>query len=159
MGKVLMLRIWIVRGLIALAALFLIAQVVPYGRRHSNPPTTHQPAWDSPQTAASFEATCADCHSNRTKWPWYSHIAPASWLVQHDVDEGRSQFNVSEPPGRRNEADEAAEMVLDRKMPPAKYLLLHPQARLTPESRSVLAKGLAATFGGEAGEHEQADGN
>ena len=63
----------------------LIIQFVPYGRDHTNPPVIAEPAWDSPQTRALFFRACADCHSNETKWPWYSTIAPASWLITRDT--------------------------------------------------------------------------
>ena len=73
-------------GFIAL----LVIQLVPYGRDHVNPPTTSEPAWDSPNTRALAKQACFDCHSDETEWPLDSHIAPASWLVQHDVNEGRA---------------------------------------------------------------------
>ena len=72
----------------------LIIQFVPYGRDHTNPPVIAEPAWDSPQTRALFFRACADCHSNETTWPWYSTIAPASWLITRDVMEGRATFNT-----------------------------------------------------------------
>ncbi|MCX7782465.1 MAG: heme-binding domain-containing protein, partial [Meiothermus sp.] len=79
----------------ALALVLLAIQLVPYGRDHQNPPVVAEPPWDSPQTRALFVRACADCHSNQTRWPWYSHIAPVSWLVQRDVEEGRSKLNLS----------------------------------------------------------------
>jgi Haem-binding domain len=74
----------------------LVIQLVPYGRDHGNASTTSEPIWDSPVTRALAKQACFDCHSNETEWPAYSHIAPASWLVQHDVDEGRAALNFSE---------------------------------------------------------------
>ncbi len=84
--------------------LLLLIQLVPYGRDHSNPPVTGTPQWDSPRTEALFSDACGACHSNLTTWPWDSNVAPASWLIQRDVDEGRAILNVSElgpPPGER----------------------------------------------------------
>src|SRR5581483_2821093 len=78
------------------AALFLLAQAVPYDRSHTNPPVTAEPRWDSPQTRELAARACFDCHSNLTTWPWYSNVAPISWLVQRDVDGGRSALNFSE---------------------------------------------------------------
>ena len=80
-------------GAIGLAALI---QLVPYGRSHDNPPVTAEPQWDSPETQALVKRACYDCHSNETKWPWYSNVAPVSWLVQNDVNEGREHVNLTE---------------------------------------------------------------
>ena len=63
-----------------LAGLFLAIQFVPYGRDHSNPPVIGEPTWNSPETRALAVRACFDCHSNETVWPWYSNIAPVSWL-------------------------------------------------------------------------------
>ena len=71
----------------------LVIQLIPYGREHSNPAVVSEPPWDSPATRAFAVTACFDCHSNETEWPWYSNIAPMSWLVQRDVDEGRQHLN------------------------------------------------------------------
>jgi len=138
----------------ALFALFLLIQLVPYGRDHANPPTTQEPKWDSQATRQTFFRVCKNCHSNETEWPWYSNIAPTSWLVQYDVDEGRSEFNVSEWGRARNKGDEAAHEVREGHMPPWYYLPPHPEARLTKAERKEYARGLALTFG-EKGEKER----
>lgn len=130
---------------------FVAIQFVPYGREHTNPPVTGEPAWDSARTAALFQQACSDCHSNETTWPWYTNIAPVSWRLQSHVDEGREALNVSEWGTGEQEADEAAELVLDGEMPPFDYVLAHPEANLSPAERQELAAGLAATFGGEDG--------
>lgn len=136
------------RGAVAVVALLVLAQLVPYGRSHSNPPTTAEPSWDSPATRALAVRACFDCHSNEVRWPWYSSIAPASWLVQHDVDEGRGVLNFSEWNRSYEEAREAAESVVEGEMPLKTYLVLHPAARLTARERSMLSSGLARTLGG-----------
>lgn len=130
-----------------LGAGFLLIQLAPYGRGHSNPPVALEPAWDQPATRALAERACFDCHSNRTSWPWYSHVAPASWMVQAHVDEGREVLNFSQWNRSFEEADEAAEVVLEGEMPPASYLLLHPEARLSDSERDQLARGLTASMG------------
>jgi mono/diheme cytochrome c family protein len=140
-------------GLIAMMVLLIAAQLVPYGRNHSNPPVRAEPAWNSPQTRTLFLRACGDCHSNQTAWPWYSNLAPVSWLVQHDVEEGRGAFNVSEWGRPRNKADEAAETVQKDSMPPWFYVAQHPSAQLSPSERQEFIAGLIATFGDEA-EHE-----
>ena len=137
--------------LILLAGL-LVIQLVPYGRNHSNPPVVAEPQWDSPTTRALFFRACADCHSNETVWPWYSNIAPVSWLVQRDTDEGRARFNISTwGVSGENEGEHAAELTQEGEMPPFQYLPLHPDARLSAQDKQTLINGLIATFGGEFG--------
>ena len=131
-----------------------LAQLVPYGRAHTNPPVASEPAWDSDGTRAVFYRACRDCHTNETIWPWYSHVAPASWLVQHDVDEGRSHLNVSEWREQKQHGDEAAEMVQTGEMPPWFYSPLHASSRLSPEELERFIAGLEATFGTEGAEPE-----
>ncbi|MEE9904293.1 MAG: heme-binding domain-containing protein [Chlorobium sp.] len=137
-------------GKLATGAIIVFAaiQVIPYGRDHRNPPVTSEPSWDSPGTRELFFRACRDCHSNETDWPWYSNIAPASWLAQIDVNIGREKFNVSEW-GRKgkNEGDEAAEEVRRGKMPPWFYLPAHPEAKLDDTEKEDLVRGLVATFG------------
>jgi hypothetical protein len=143
----------------AVIGLLVLIQLIPYGRNHSNPSITGTPAWDSPDTERLARRACFNCHSNETSWPWYASIAPASWRVQHDVDEGRSKLNFSAAnPG--DEAGDAAETVRKGKMPPGDYMLMHPEARLSAAERKLLAEGLAATFGerkekAEPGEREE----
>lgn len=139
---------------IAIAVVFVAIQLVPYGRNHTNPAADSQPKWDSPQTKETFFRVCADCHSNKTKWPWYSHIAPASWLIQKDVSEGREAFNATMwGINKENEGEHAAEEVKEGAMPLWFYLPLHPKARLSASEKEAFAKGLEATFKSD-GENE-----
>jgi hypothetical protein len=137
---------------IAVVALAVLIQLVPYGRDHSNPPVVSEPRWNAPETRATFVRACGDCHSNETRWPWYSHIAPASWFLQNHVQHGREEFNVSRWGIGENEGDEAAGNVREREMPLRSYLWGHPEARLSEAERAAFAAGLAATFGEE---HEE----
>ena len=127
--------------------LVAVAQVVPYGRDHDNPPVVSEPRWDSTATRTLAKRACFDCHSNETTWPWYSNVAPVSWLVQNHVDEGRRELNFSEWATANKEADEAAKTVREGEMPPRSYLIAHPEARLTDAERAQLARGLDATIG------------
>ena len=142
-------------GLGGLLTLFLAIQAIPYGRDHSNPPTRQEPPWDSQQTRTMVADACFDCHSNRTSWPWYSNVAPVSWLVQRDVDGGREKLNFSEWDRPQPEAGEAAESVQEGEMPPRQYRLLQSSARLSAAERQALVQGLEATFGREDGEGEE----
>lgn len=135
--------------LATLLGLFGILQLLPLGSPRSNPPELGEPAWDSPRTAELFYRTCGDCHSNRTRWPWYSRVAPASWLVTADVAGGREHLNVSEWTRPQRHADEAAEELREGKMPLKGYLAVHPEARLSEAEKRELVAGLVATFGEE----------
>jgi len=141
-------------AILAVIALALLIQLVPYGRNHTNPPVVAEPNWDSPQTRALAERACFDCHSNQTGWPWYSSIAPFSWLIQHDVDEGRQRLNFSEwgvassggENRRERETNEIGGVILEGEMPPAYYIPLHPASSLTQAEKQALADGLTATL-------------
>jgi hypothetical protein len=145
------------RVLLVVGAIFVVIQAVPYGRAHDNPPVTGTPNWNSERTRELFYRSCADCHSNETRWPWYSSIAPVSWLIQSDVNEGRSHFNVSEWGRPENDGDEAAHEVREGEMPLWFYLPLHPEARLEAGEKQELISGLVATFGDEGDEHDGGD--
>ena len=137
------------RALLAVFVLFVLLQIVPYGHDHSNPPGRVEPTWDRPETRELAKRACFDCHSNETLWPWYSHVAPVSWLVQHDVDEARASLNFSGWDRPQKDADEAAKMVRKGKMPLSYYLPMHPAARLSAQERDALVAGLVATIGEE----------
>jgi mono/diheme cytochrome c family protein len=130
-----------------LGTLFLALQLLPVGAARDNPPVVAEPEWDSPRTRELFLRTCGDCHSNRTRWPWYSRVAPVSWLVAHDVAGGREHLNVSEWHREQRHAEEAAEELRGGEMPLPTYLRMHPEARLSPAERDELLQGLVATFG------------
>ena len=138
------------RVLLLLAGLLLAIQLVPYGWNHTNPAVVAEPKWDTPRTRELFFRACADCHSNATKWPLYSRVAPVSWLVASDVQEGRSKLNVSEWNRPQKDAHEAAEELQKGAMPLPIYLPLHPDARLSTGEKAELVAGLAATLGGES---------
>jgi mono/diheme cytochrome c family protein len=141
------MRRWLIRGAIVFAAVGVAAQFVPYGRDHANPAVGSEPAWDSAATRSLALRACFDCHSNLTTWPWYSRIAPASWLVYADVVGGREHLNFSAW-DRSQEADveEIVGVVRDGSMPPLQYKLMHAGSRLTKAERSRLVSGLERTL-------------
>ena len=124
-----------------------LMQFVPYGRNHAVRSLSVEPKWDAPRTRELSERACFDCHSNRTHWPWYAWIAPASWLMQHDVDEGREHLDFTQFDQRQRNSDECADQVRSGEMPPWQYKPLHPKARLSDAEREELALGLERTFG------------
>ena len=132
--------------LVSLVALFVLMQAVPYGRDHTNPPVIEQPAWDSPATEQLARRACFDCHSNETKWPWYSWIAPVSWRVQDHVDEGRGHLNFSRFDKAQRNATGAVKEVQEGDMPPWDYALAHSEARLSDAEKQQLIEGFKKTF-------------
>ena len=132
---------------IALVVVLVALQLVPYGRRHTNPPGRVEPRWDAAATRGLAVRACYDCHSNETVWPWYSHVAPISWLAQRDVEEGRRKLNLSEWDRPQEEAHESAKTVRKGEMPPWFYVAIHPDARLTAAEARALIGGLEATLG------------
>jgi hypothetical protein len=132
---------WVAIGIVVL---LVAIQFVPYGRDHTNPTGGQPISWDSPRTEQLMRGACMDCHSNETEWPWYWNVAPVSWLVQRDVDEGRDTLNLStgEP-----EVQEMIEALQEGEMPPWQYKPTHPGARLSASEKRELIRGLQATFG------------
>jgi hypothetical protein len=126
------------RAAVSAFALFALMQLVPYGRDHAPPPTIEEPQWVSAESRLLAKRACFDCHSNETRWPWYSNIAPVSWLVQGDVEEGRRHFNLSEWNRPQKDDREAIGKLREGEMPPSSYLPLHPEARLSTIEREHL---------------------
>ncbi len=129
---------------------FILMQFVPYGRSsHSNPPDTNAFSWTDPQAEAIAKESCYDCHSNETKWWWATNIAPFSWLVQRDVDAGRSHLNFSEWDGEPSA--EAIREAVNGEMPPIQYTMIHPGAKLTDAEKQTLVQGYAAGIAASGG--------
>ena len=144
------LRVALVLLFVALAAI----QFVPVVR--SNPSVTAE-LQAPPEVAAVLRRACYDCHSNETVWPWYSYVAPVSWLVAHDVEEGRHSLNFStwgEGSAKRqaHEREEVWEMVESGEMPLWFYVPLHPEAKLADADRAVLRAWSTAKGDDRAGD-------
>ena len=93
-----------------------------------------------------FAGACGDCHSDHTTWPWYSNVAPVSWLVQKDVDDGRRVFNTSRWDQPQPALGDVVEQTLGSEMPPVQYKLVHGASRLSSAERRTLATGLRRTY-------------
>jgi heme-binding protein len=125
-----------------------IAQLVPVER--SNPPV--QSDVDAPpEVRTILRGACYDCHSHETRWPWYSRVAPGSWLLASHVKEGRGDLNFSEWPVVDFEAREDAmkdihKQIEKDKMPLRSYRWMHPDARLTDTQRATLLQWASATM-------------
>lgn len=126
---------------LALAAVGL--QFVPVDR--TNPPVTAGLELPEGPVGAVLRSACFDCHSNETHWPWYAHLAPVSFIVAHDVNEGRERLNFStwsdlEVRTRAHDLAQLAERVEHGEMPPKGYAIGHADARLTEEDRVLVAE-------------------
>jgi mono/diheme cytochrome c family protein len=135
----------ILGALVVLLGLFVLIQFIPYGHDRSNPKVNVTPAWPSAEVEQLATTACADCHSNTTEWPKKARVAPVSWLVQRDVEEGRSVLNWSEPCG---EAGEVGEVISEGEMPPWQYTLVHRDAKLSAAEKDTLAAGLEDALSG-----------
>ena len=105
---------------------------------------TQDAPWPDRRARELATAACYDCHSNQTRWPPQSYVAPFSWLVTRDVEQGREALNFSTWDEDDGEADDAAEAVADAEMPPRRYVLVHPDAALSEAERQVLVEALEA---------------
>ena len=128
------------RVLLALVVILVAIQFVPVDR--TSPPVEDEvPA--PPDVRAVLRRACYDCHSNETTWPWYSRIAPVSWLIARDVREGREETNYStwsryDAKRQAKLLKESWEEVAEGEMPPWFYLPLHPDAKLSEADRAAL---------------------
>lgn len=135
-----------------LGILLLAIQFVPVDR--SNPARqTRVPA--SPEARAILQRACYDCHSNEVRWPWYSYVAPVSWLVAKDVKEGRealnfSTWNLLSAAEQADAFNESWEKVQQGEMPLWFYLPLHPSAKLSPADRAILQSWASSGGAGSA---------
>ena len=132
---------------LALAAVFLLAQFVQPKR--TNPPVVASRSLEAhvqvPQDVAPIlKRACGDCHSNETVWPWYSHVAPVSWLVTDDVNEGRSHINLQDWEAQENPKEASEHLTLickevrEKGMPPFSYRLMHSESRLSAQDMDTI---------------------
>ena len=136
---------------IVLTGFFLFAaiQFIPIAR--TNPPVTGDvPA--APEIKSLLRNACYDCHSHETVWPWYSRVAPVSWLIASDVKEGRGKMNFStwadyKPAKQGVLLDDAAEQIRQGDMPPFYYAWMHPNARLTDTQKEQLTSWMKSASG------------
>jgi hypothetical protein len=132
--------------LIALVAVFVGLQFVRPAR--TNPAfdqaeTIYARLQVTPEVSAILDRSCQDCHSNSTRWPWYSNVVPASWFLVDHVNEGREHLNFSEwgkLDKRRADKrlEEMCEQVSEREMPMDSYTWIHRSAKLSDEDRKIL---------------------
>ncbi len=140
---------WVV---IILACGFVVIQF--FRPAKTNPPLDPSQSIDSqlhlsPQVAAIFDRSCNDCHSHKTRWPWYSNVAPVSWFVIGHVNDGRTAMNLSEwghldPDRQARKLQQMCEQVQDGVMPLSSYTPLHPGSTLSSDDVKVLCDWINA---------------
>jgi Haem-binding domain len=142
-------RRMLLRAGLGLLLVAVLLQLLPFGRLGADPPVTRDAPWPSGRARELAVAACYDCHSNQTRRPLYSRVAPFSWLVTRDVEQGREKLNFSTWEGKGGDARDAAETIAEASMPPRRYLLLHPDADLTDAERRLLVDALEGMGGGD----------
>lgn len=130
---------------ISLAIAFVVMQFIRPAK--TNPPVDDASTLSArlqvtPEVETILNRSCIDCHSHKTVWPWYSQIAPVSWFLVHDVNEGRKHWNVSnwptDPKRSAHRLEEMCEQVEKGEMPLANYLVMHPTAKLSDADKKTL---------------------
>jgi hypothetical protein len=160
------MKIWFKRVLLSLLAIFVVIQLVPVDRADPplDPAKKLQPP---PEVEAILRVSCYDCHSNETRWPWYSYVAPVSWWMANHVHDGRRRLNLSDwtdlKPGpedvqlnglpyttveyKRKMLSDMETDIEEGRMPISSYLIIHHDARMSPEQYRVVADWLEADMG------------
>jgi hypothetical protein len=139
-------RVWWTTGIIG--GVFIFAQAI-------YPPHVNQPGIDLFQVHPApapvvklFQSACYDCHSQETKWPWYSHVAPVSWMITHDVNSARKHFDFShwddkDPKREARKLSSMSEAIVSGDMPPSGYTFMHSEAKLDYAQKQAMTDWLA----------------
>ena len=123
---------------IVLVLAVLIIQAIRVERTN---PSVQSDLAAKPEIHALLRGACYNCHSNQTEWPWYTYVAPASWLAASDVREGRQSLNFSEwgalsTKSQSRELEKIAHRVIEGEMPPWYYTMVHRKGSLTMTNRA-----------------------
>ena len=152
-------RVFLILGVLAVVAQF----VQP---RQTNPPivesrTLKAHVQITPQVEAIMDRSCINCHSNRTVWPWYGHVAPFSWVVVDDVNEGRRHFNLSDWEAQNSPKEASDHLALvckevrDGAMPPISYRIIHKESQLSSDDINVLCSWVQNLVGPPASDQNR----
>ena len=127
---------------IIVVAVFVLIQLFPLDR--DNPVADPSSEIElQGEVRMIVQTACYDCHSNNTRWPWYSYVAPVSWLVTYDVHEGRDELNFSmwntySKKRINRKFQEIVEEIEEEEMPLPIYLLMHSEADIDESQRAIL---------------------
>jgi hypothetical protein len=135
----------------AVLAILVVLVVVQFPKVERTNPRTTGEASAPPAIAATLRRACYDCHSNETRWPWYSQLAPVSWLIVRDVTLARKEINFSEwnsyyPLTRQRKLAWMERTLREEKMPPWAYRLMQPESRLTDADRAALERWIQSAL-------------
>lgn len=142
------MRRWMRKTGLVVLILLLVIQFIPVNRNNPSvdPRRTIYATLPMPASVkAVFEGSCKNCHSNETSWPWYSYVAPVSWMVAHDVHQAREAMNLSEwgdysVNRKTDKLEEICEQLTNGDMPDRKYLLIHRRARPSATERDIVCQ-------------------
>lgn len=128
--------------IIGILLIVAIIQLIPVDRFN---PVIESEIVVSPEARNILRKACYDCHSNETKWPWYSKVAPISWLLADDVKEGRKEMNFStwgnyKVKRQTKLLKKILEEINENEMPPWTYILMHKKAALSLDEREIFRK-------------------
>jgi hypothetical protein len=141
-------HLWAKRIGLATLVLLMAIQFVAVNRSNpkADPSQTIYATLPVPaEVRAVLERSCKNCHSDETSWPWYSHVAPVSWIITRDVHQARKAMNLSEwetysANKKTDKLEEICEQLTNGDMPDRKYTLIHRQARPTAKERDVVCQ-------------------
>jgi Haem-binding domain len=158
------MKVWAKRVFWALVVILVVIQVVRPAK--TNPPIDPKNEMSAnltvpPEVGPILARSCNDCHSNRTVWPWYSNVAPVSWLVAYDVNHGRTALNFSEwgtrDPAKNHEMlGEICKEVTEKEMPGLIYPLMHSGAGLSDADIQSVCRWAQSVQQGAAAEQKPA---
>jgi len=142
------LRRWLLRGALTVVFLLVVCQFLPVDRRNPavDPAKTIYATENVPQAVkAVFMRSCNNCHSNETSWPWYSYVAPVSWLIASDVHHARRKMDLSQwgnytAKKREENLEDICEQLTDGDMPDGLYAFFHRDAHVSPQERAAVCQ-------------------
>jgi hypothetical protein len=139
--------------IIIIGSLFLILQLFPISKNQSKEFSKDISTIEkiTPDVKNILQSSCYDCHSNNSNYPIYASIQPIAWWLQHHIDEGKEELNFSEfagysPRRRFHKLEEIKEQIVENEMPLYSYTIVHTQAKLSEQQKSILINWVNSTM-------------
>jgi hypothetical protein len=139
--------------IIIIGSLFLILQLFPISKNQSKEYSKDISTIEkiTPDVKNILQSSCYDCHSNNSNYPIYASIQPIAWWLQHHIDEGKEELNFSEfagysPRRRFHKLEEIKEQIVENEMPLYSYTIVHTQAKLSEQQKSILINWVNSTM-------------
>ena len=132
--------------LIIIIVAFILIQFFPINKNNSiaTPQLDFLKIKNTPESTANLiRNACYDCHSNESKYPWYSNVQPLGWFLENHIKEGRKELNFStfatyQKKKQVKKLEEAVEMIEHSEMPLDSYIIAHSEAKLTVAEQKEL---------------------